>query len=464
MCTETVTKLFDFIEKSPCAYFAVANMSERLDVAGYERLFEGQDWKLVAGGKYYVIRGGSALLAFRIPHEHYTGYQIVASHSDSPSLKVKPNPELTACEHYVKLNVEKYGGMLCAPWFDKPLSVAGRILVREAGCADKDRCIDKSAEYRMSGTESGTCGEVSCGKVVTKLVNMDRDLLMIPNLAIHMNREANQGYKYQIQKDMLPLYGCGAEKGSFMKQIAEAAGVEKEQILSTDLFLYNRMPGTVWGAQGEFLSAPRLDDLQCAFASIEAFLSAADGDSIPVHCVFDNEEVGSGTRQGAASTLLLDTLLRISECMGRTPSEYRRDIANSFMISADNAHAVHPNYPEKYCPSNKVYPNKGIVIKYSGNQKYTTDGVSAAIFEEICRNAEVPYQVYTNHSDEPGGSTLGNISGEKVPVHAVDIGIAQLAMHSPYETCGSKDTDYMIRAMRRFFELSINEVNDGYIF
>lgn len=357
-------------------------------------------------------------------------------------------------EHYVKLNVEKYGGMLCAPWFDRPLSVAGRLIVKENN------------------------------RLVTKLVNVDRDLVMIPNLAIHMNREANKGYDYNIQKDMLPLYGCGEAKGKFMKQIAEAANVEEDVILASDLFLYNRMKGSIWGACEEFISSPKLDDLQCAFSSLEAFLQSEEplpsenvqankqgeairknvinGKSIPVHCVFDNEEVGSGTKQGAASTFLADTLIRINHAMGRDEARYRQSIANSFMLSADNAHGVHPNHTDKACPTNRPYPGNGVVIKYSANQKYTTDAISAAVFEEICNRANVPYQIYVNRSDILGGSTLGNISTTQVPVNTVDIGLAQLAMHSPYETGSVKDTDYMIKAMKTFFEASVRQTEDGY--
>ena len=460
---DTVQKLFTFIEESPSQYHAVDTMRKHLEAAGYEQLLESEAWKLKSGGKYYVIRSGSSLIAFRIPtqdSQNYCGFQIVASHSDSPSFKIKTNPEMNVEEHYVKLNVEKYGGMLCAPWFDRPLSVAGRLIVKENN------------------------------RLVTKLVNVDRDLVMIPNLAIHMNREANKGYDYNIQKDMLPLYGCGEAKGKFMKQIAETANVKEDAILASDLFLYNRMKGSIWGACEEFISSPKLDDLQCAFSSLEAFLQSEEplpsenvqaneqsevdgknvineknvinGKSIPVHCVFDNEEVGSGTKQGAASTFLADTLIRINHAMGRDEAGYRQSIANSFMLSADNAHGVHPNHTDKACPTNRPYPGNGVVIKYSANQKYTTDAVSAAVFEEICNRANVPYQIYVNRSDILGGSTLGNISTTQVPVNTVDIGLAQLAMHSPYETGSVKDTDYMIQAMKTFFEASVRQTEDGY--
>lgn len=431
MHRETVERLFSFIEASPSPYHVVDNMKKRLEEEGYVRLLEGKEWELNVGGRYYVIRGGSSIAAFRIPRNDFAGFQIVASHSDSPSFKIKANPEIEAEGHYVKLNVEKYGGMLCAPWFDRPLSVAGRVIVREGS------------------------------NLAVKLVSVDRDLLVIPSLAIHMNREANDGYKYNAQKDMLPLYGCDSAKGKFMEQIAWAAGVEEEQIAGSDLFLYNRMKGSIWGAQDEYISIGKLDDLQCAFASLEGFLTAEDGASIPVHCVFDNEEVGSGTKQGADSTFLRDVLLRIAEGMGRSDGQYLQALANSFMVSADNTHAVHPNYPEKACPTNQPYPNGGVVIKYSANQKYATDGTSAAVFTELLRRAEVPWQTYVNRSDIIGGSTLGNISAAQVSLYTVDIGLAQLAMHSPYETGGVLDTDYMIQAMRVFYESAVREIGDG---
>ncbi len=425
-----VEELFQFIESSPSCYHAVENMRKELSAQGYEQLLEGKAWELKVGGKYYVIRNGSSIVAFRIPKADFTGFQIMASHSDSPCFKIKENPEMEAEGHYVKLNVEKYGGMLCAPWFDRPLSVAGRVVVREGD------------------------------KIAMKLVNVDRDFVMIPNLAIHMNREVNDGVKYNPQKDMLPLYGDETSKGTFMEQIAQAAGVAKKDILGNDLFLYNRMKGSIWGANQEFISIGKLDDLECAFSSLKGFLAAKDGDSIPVHCVFDNEEVGSSTKQGAGSTFLLDTLVRINECLGRTMSQYRQALASSFMLSADNAHAVHPNYGEKACPTNRPYPNGGVVIKYSGNQKYTSDGVATALFREICQRAGVPVQVYLNRSDVLGGSTLGNISGTQVALNTIDIGLAQLAMHSPYETAGAKDAEYLVQAATEFFGVSVKE--DGY--
>lgn len=428
---EITQELFDFIEKSPTAFHAVEEMKKRMEDVGYHQLLEGEKWEIRAGEKYYVIRNGSAIIAFRIPKTEPHGFQIMASHSDSPTFRIKENPEMKVEQAYVKLNVEKYGGMLCAPWFDRPLSVAGRVIVKEES------------------------------KIISKLVCVDRDLLMIPNLAIHMNREVNTGYQYNVQKDMLPLFSMSGEEGEFAKMIADETKVEKEQIIGNDLYLYNRQKGCIWGANQEFLSIGRLDDLQCAFASLKGFLQADSKNSIPVHCVYDNEEVGSGTKQGAASTFLYDTLYRINESLGGSDGDYHRMLASSFMVSADNAHAVHPNYADKACPTNKPLLNEGVVIKISANQKYTTDGMAFALFKEICEKANVPTQVFHNRSDILGGSTLGNISGNQVAVNCVDIGLPQLAMHSPYETAGIKDTGYLVQAAKTFFETSCVETGYG---
>ena len=421
MYIETTEKLLDFIEKSPTAFQAVDEMQKRLTENGFEVLSEKEYWKLIPGGKYLVTRNNSALIAFCIPEKESRVFHIMASHSDSPSFKIKENPEIKVDNSYVKLNVEKYGGMLMAPWFDRPLSVAGRVIIRRNGGLKE------------------------------KLINIKRDLVMIPNLAIHMNREANNGVSYNPQKDLQPLFAVGNTDRTLLEIIAEQTGVKKEDIISHDLFLYNRMPGTIWGADKEFVSSARLDDLQCAFASMEGLLRAQNHESIAVHCVMDNEEVGSGTKQGAASTFLKDTLLRINMGLGRTYEEYLMTLAGSFMVSADNAHALHPNYTDKTDPTNHPELNKGIVIKFNANQKYCTDAVSAAIFKELCTKAGVPYQTFVNRSDIAGGSTLGNISNTQVPMNTVDIGLPQLAMHSPYETAGVKDTEYLVRAAEELF-------------
>ena len=421
MYRKTAKKLLKFIEKSPVAFQAVTEMTKRLDKEGFEELKEEDHWKLKKGGNYYVTRNHSAIIAFSIPQKPVWKFHIMASHSDSPSLKIKENPEIEVENAYIKLNVERYGGMILSPWFDRPLSVAGRLIVRQDG------------------------------KIREKMVTVDRDLLVIPNLAIHMNREVNDGYKYNVQKDMLPLFSDKEGKGRFMETVAEAAEVKTEDILGHDLFLYNRMPGTIWGSRNEFVSSPRLDDLQCAFASLEGFLQADKKKNIAVHCVLDNEEVGSTTKQGAASTFLKDVLFRINLALGGDQESYLMALAESFMISADNAHALHPNYTDKADPVNRPVMNGGIVIKYNANQKYCTDGISTAIFKELCREADVPYQTFVNRSDIAGGSTLGNISNTQAAMNTVDIGLPQLAMHSAYETAGVKDTESLIRAAKVFY-------------
>ena len=387
-------KLLRFLEDSPTSFHAVANMAARLREAGFEELQEAERWQLSAGGSYFVTRNMSSLIAFKVPGKDFSGFQIISSHSDSPTFKIKENPEMEVEHHYVKLNVEKYGGMLCAPWFDRPLSIAGRLVVRE------------------------------CGGLRTKLVNIDRDLVMIPNLAIHMNRQVNDGYAY-------------------------------------NLYLYNRMKGSIWGAEEEFFSCGRIDDLQCAFGSLEGFLAGGHPDSVSVHAVLDNEEVGSTTKQGAASTFLSDTLKRLNAALGRSEEQYLTALASSFMVSADNAHGVHPNYADKADPTNRPYLNGGIVVKFNANQKYTTDAVSAAVFRDVCVRAGVPVQTFTNRSDMVGGSTLGNISNTHVALNTVDIGLPELAMHSPYETAGVRDTEYLIRASAQFFSTSLKAEGDG---
>lgn len=420
MKNKMAADMLTFIEKSPSAFHAIANLEQLYTENGYQALEEKEEWNLANGGKYYVTRNGSALIAFEIPQGEIKGFHMTSAHSDSPTFKVKENPEMLAEDQYVKLNTEKYGGMILSTWLDRPLSVAGRVTVKEEG------------------------------KIVSKLVNIDKDLLVIPNLAIHMNREINSGMEYNPQVDMLPLYGAGP-KGQFMKQIAKAAKVKAEDILSHDLFLYVRDKGRVVGKDGEYILSPKLDDLQCVYASARAMVESKPMQYINVCVVFDNEEVGSGTKQGADSTLLTDTLVRIKEALGKKESEYLRWLADSFMISADNGHAVHPNRPEKADPTNRPYLNGGIVVKYHGSQKYATDALSAAVLKDLCKEADVPCQSYTNRSDIMGGSTLGNISTAHVSVPTVDIGLPQLAMHSAVETGGVKDTEYAVNMFKVFF-------------
>ena len=433
-------ELLNVIRKSPTAFHAAKILSGLLKDAGFTELSELGRWELRPGGAYLVTRNQSAFLAFRIPEEAGGGkpvFQIIASHSDSPSLKLKEHPEYPMEKAYVRLNVERYGGLLAAPWFDRPLSVAGRVFLDDGG------------------------------SIRPVLVDIDRDFLIIPNLAIHMNRQVNEGYSYNAQKDLIPLYGMYGEGKSFSEEIREAAeeasGVKigDGQILGMDLFLYNRMSGSVWGPDGCFLSAPRLDDLECAFASVKGLAAADEGPSVRIAAVFDNEEVGSETRQGAAGSFLYDTLYRIGRCLGMDDEAFRQAVAGSFMVSADNAHALHPNYPEKTDPVNRPVINRGIVVKHSANQRYTTDGLSAAVFRKIAARAGLKTQDFLNRSDILGGSTLGNKSVTQVSLSTVDIGLAQLAMHSPYETAGTRDLKDLITASETFFRTGIRMNPDG---
>ena len=419
--TDYNKELISFLDKSPTAFHAVANIKARLEAEGYTELAESAKWELSEGGKYFVVRNDSSIIAFRTPIFDFTGFMISAAHSDSPAFKVKENPEIVE-NGYVKLNVEGYGGMLMAPWLDRPLSVAGRIIVKNGN------------------------------KYEVRLVNVDRDLLLIPNVAIHMNRDANKGQTWNAQVDMLPVLGSADEaKGSFMRIIAESAGVSDSDIISHDLFLYVRDKGKVWGGSEEYISAPHLDDLQCAYGCLEGFIAAKNSHSVPVLAVFDNEETGSLTKQGADSTFLDEVLKRISLASGKDEEGHYRVVSSSFMVSADNAHAVHPNHPEKADPINRPMINKGIVIKFNAAQHYTTDAVSCAVYRDLCEANDIPVQVFTNRSDTRGGSTLGNVSNAHVSLNTVDIGLAQLAMHSCYETVGARDTKHLVDAMTIFY-------------
>lgn len=432
--------LLQFIQDSPSMFHVIDNMKRRLERAGFAECREQDNWELQPGGAYYVTRNDSSLIALRLPEfqgmqagRPFKGYHIVAAHSDSPTFKVKASPETVAEKQYVRLNVEKYGGMILSTWLDRPLSVAGRVAVREA---------DGSAGMR--------------------LVNLDRDLLVIPNLAVHMNREINKGYEYNPQVDMLPLIGLWEEnmpeagirspQGMLFREIAQALEVDPEDILDGDLYLYVREKGRVLGRNGELILSPKLDDLQCVYAGLEGFISGKPDKYANVLAVFDNEEVGSGTRQGADSTFLEDVLLRIQDSLGYGPSVYRQLVAESFLISADNAHAVHPAHPEKADITNRPVLGGGIVIKYHGGQKYTSDAMSAARMKLWCERADVPYQTFANRSDMTGGSTLGNISTAHVSLASVDIGLPQLAMHSAVETGSSRDTAYAVAAFEQFWQ------------
>lgn len=467
--------LLKFIQDSPSMYHVIDNMKKRLEEAGFSQLRESDGWELAPGGAYYTTRNDSSLIAFRLPTacdmnagRPFKGYHIVAAHSDSPTFKIKTQPETVAESSYVRLNVENYGGMILSSWLDRPLSVAGRVAVRRAD-----------------------------GGVDMRLVNLDRDLLVIPNLAVHMNRDINKGYAYNPQTDMLPLMGLlpqespeaegprdaeqetmsqlshgllpqespeftdsqdaeeksaqQSPQGMLLREVARELGISSEDILDGDLYLYVREKGRVLGCNGELLLSPKLDDLQCVYAGLEGFVSAMPGQYANVLAVFDNEEVGSGTRQGADSTFLEDVLLRVQDSLGYGPSVYRQLVADSFLISADNAHAVHPAHPEKADPTNRPVLGGGIVIKYHGGQKYTSDAMTAARMRLWCERAGVPCQTFANRSDMTGGSTLGNISTSHVSLASVDIGLPQLAMHSAVETGCGRATAQAVAVFEQFW-------------
>lgn len=418
-----IHQLFDFIQCSPTASHTAATVRAMLVQAGFTQLLESQPWDLQPGGRYYTTRGMSSLIAFQVPKADFHGFSVIAPHGDSPCFKVKESPELRVDGQYTKLNTEVYGGMQLALWTDRPLSVAGRLAVR---------------------TETGVKGV---------LCDIRRDLLLIPGVAIHMNRGVNEGVKLDPQKDTLPL--LGGSQAELKKLVAENAGVAPEDILSWDLYLYSRAQGTVFGAEKEFIAAPRLDDLECVFAAAKAFLAGENRENVTVLSLFDNEETGSLTRQGADSPFLSEVLERISLSCGKSREEHLRAIASGFMLSADNAHAVHPDSPEKSDPTNRCYLNGGVVVKHS--PRYASDALTAGLFQRICQKAGVPVQVYYNNSKIPGGGTLGNLSGSHVALPTVDIGLAQLSMHSPYETAGAKDLDYMVWAMQAFYESIITQ-------
>ena len=422
---ESTLELMDFIQDSPSCYHVVANAAAMLENAGAIRLDEKNAFDIKAGNCYFVVRNSSSLIAFRMPEEKPTGYSIVAAHTDSPSFKLKENPEISSGEAYTTLNVEAYGGMLMAPWFDRPLSIAGRAFVKEDD-----------------------------GRISERLVNFDKDLCQIVNLCIHQNREANKGYEYKVQKDMLPVIAGGKHQGAVKTLVAELLEVDEEQVLDTELFLYNRMNGSIWGLDDEFFSSPKIDDLQCAFSALKAFINCEDSSSSKIQMValFDNEEVGSSTKQGANSDFLWHLTHRIGCAMDWSFDERCAIQAGSFMLSADNGHSLHPNYPEKCDPTNKPLINGGVLIKYAGNQKYTTDAYSGSFLKSILKDAGVPYQVFFNNSNVTGGSTLGNISTTQFSIPTVDIGAAQLAMHSPYETAGTMDTFNLTEGMKAFYK------------
>lgn len=432
MIQKEIQEMLSFIDGNPTAFHTVASIRELLLKEGFGELLESKAWDLEPGKGYFVCRNGSSIIAFRLgSHLENYSFNVAAAHTDSPCFKVKENAELRTGQKYTRLNTEGYGGMICATWLDRPLSVAGRVLVKEDGV------------------------------ITSRLVALDRDLMLIPSVAIHMNREVNDHASFNKQVDMLPLFGGATEEGALMKLIAEELQVAPEQILGSDLYLYIREKPSVWGCNEEFLSSGRLDDQQCAFGILKGFLKGKNDRSINVAACFDNEEVGSGTKQGAASTFLYDVMRRISLSLGGSEEDFLRAVASSFMFSADNAHAVHPNHPEHTDVNNCCYMNEGIVVKSHAGQKYTSDGMSIAIARELAERAGVPLQFFANRSDKVGGSTLGNLAMAQVSMNCVDIGLPQLAMHSCYETAGVQDTISLIRLMEEFYSSHFEETGFG---
>ena len=419
---------FNFIDNSPTCFHAVENVKVALLAAGAMELQETIPFHLESGKTYFVTRNGSSLLAFHLPKweqgKRPSGYRIYAAHSDSPCFKIKPCGVMKAEGEYVMLNTEKYGGMILSTWLDRPLSLAGRIVYEQEGI------------------------------LVTKTVNLDELTCIIPNVAIHMNRDMNKGVEYNPQTDMRPLIGLSKDMPELRKLIADKAGIQQDSILGEDLYVYSKEKCCLMGTSEELMGGPRLDDLECVYAGLQGFLSALgarDKTIIPMLAIFDNEEVGSGTKQGADSTFLTDILERIAHAMHWDSETIKCMYADSFMISADNAHAVHPNHPEKADPTNRPIINGGIVVKYHGGQKYTTDAYSEAVMKRYAKKAQVSLQTYANKSDIPGGSTLGNISTAHLSIPTVDIGLPQLAMHSAFETAGVEDYRDLCKLTEAYF-------------
>ena len=413
-------KVLSLLKTSYSPFHAVKNMEEELVKAGFEALEEAKPFVLKPGHSYFVKRNDSSIISFRIPANcEDLSFQIIATHGDSPTFKIKPNPLLRKGD-LLLLNVEPYGGLIYSTWVDRPLSFAGRVVVKN---------------------EQGT---------KPYLLAIDEDLLQIPNLCIHMNREINNGFAYNPAKDLIPLLGKADDDFDFNSYLLEKLGLQGE-VLAHDLFLYNRDEPRLLGRDKEFLSAGRLDDLSSAYTALLGFLDSKIGKDLDVFVCFDNEEVGSLTRQGANSDFLKNTLERILVALGQK-DRFGEVLARSFLVSADNAHANHPNYPEISDPTTKVTLGGGIVIKYNANQKYTSDALSASFVKEVAKAAGVPVQEYTNRSDLRGGSTLGNISNSELSLPSCDIGLAQLAMHSSNELMAKVDLDYMAAFSKAFYE------------
>ncbi len=428
---KTATELIDFIHEGASPYHVVKTISEQLKKAGFESLNPEDRWSLERGKKYFTTKNGSSIYAFIAGTEapSKAGTKLICAHSDSPSFKIKPSPEMTEDDYFLKFNTEVYGGPILMSWLDRPLSMAGRVIIES-----NDPLYPES-----------------------RLVNFNRPMLTIPNLAIHLNRSVNEGVELNKQKDMLPLSGILGDKqknGYFKELLSREAGVEAEKIIDFDITLNEYHRGCLLGAESEFISSPKLDDLAMAHAGLKALLEAQSSATTNFLCIFDNEEVGSQTKQGAGSPVFKNIFERVLKQLGEDDEGMQQTLHKSFMISADMAHSVHPNHPEKHDPVLHPLINKGPVIKIHANQKYTTDGDSGAVFETLCRLAGVPCQKFVNRSDMAGGSTLGNVLTTQMDIRSVDVGNPMLAMHSVRELAGVQDHDFIIRVFRKFFELN----------
>jgi len=424
-------ELINFIFNSPTSFHVVENVAKELENKGYIKLELTDEWKIEKGGKYYTTKNGSAIFAFdtgKTPMEE-SGLKMICAHSDSPGFKIKPVPEMIVDGKLMKLNTEVYGGPILMSWLDRPLSIAGRVILK--------------SEDPLNPAH--------------KLINFRKPIVYIPNLAIHLNRSVNEGVELNKQKDMLPLISTVNKEmekdGYVQKLIAQELQTDVDAILDFDLFLYEYEKGCVMGVNNEFISSPKLDDLAMVHAGLKALLNSEDSDSPKMLAVFDNEEVGSGTKQGAGSPVLKHIIDRISERLGQTQEQKQRTIYNTFMISADMAHSIHPNQVEKHDPVLHPVLNGGPVIKIHANQKYTTDGDSSAVFEALCEKTGVPCQKFVNRSDMVGGSTLGNVSTGQLDIRSVDVGNPMLSMHSVREFGGVKDHYYMTEVFKTFYGL-----------
>ncbi|SHH29431.1 M18 family aminopeptidase [Clostridium grantii] len=428
---ELAKDLINFIEESPTAFHAVSEAKKLLEANGFKELKEEEQWVIKENSKYFTIKNNSAMIAFEIGNGKIRkkGFKIVGAHTDTPCFRIKPNAEIIKENSYLKLNTEVYGGPILNTWFDRTLSLAGRVILKG----------ENIMEPKIS------------------FINIKRPLMVIPNLAIHMNREVNKGIEINPQNDTLPLLTMVNEElekeNVLLRLIAHELKVDYKEILDFDIFLYEYEKGSIIGLQNEFISSSRLDDLEAVHAGLKALLESGVNEGVNVLALFDNEEIGSATKQGADSNLLSNTLERIVYSLGGNRAEFFRALANSFMISADGAHAVHPNNVDKSDPTSRPIINKGPALKVSANQKYTSDSYSSSILIQICEKAEIPMQKFVNRSDERGGSTIGPISSTHLNLNAVDIGIPMLAMHSIREMVGVKDHYYMYNLLKEFYSL-----------